>query len=184
MAQTITRVITDGDYPQRLREAFAAAMAAKDDEDNGKTLPLLNGEVAASITLAEEYEALKAEAEEDARSKNRVVTLRALGRQKWRELKTQHPVRISTDDNAVDEETAKGDRLAGLNTDSVEDDLVFAAISEPKFDSREAYDRWANEDISEGEFQMLLRDAWSLVNVAQVDPKSLPSSPTRSNDGN
>lgn len=181
MAQTITRVIPDGDYPQRLSDLYSAAMAAKKDEDDGKGLPLLNGEVAASIALSEEHAALKAEAEEDARSKNRVVTLRALGRQKWRELKQAHPVRVGDD---VDEDTKKGDRLAGLNTSTVEDDLVFAAISEPKFDSRDDYNRWANEDISEGEFQMLLRDAWSLVNVAQVDPKSLPPSQTRSNGGN
>lgn len=181
MAQTITRVIPDGDYPKRLQELYSASMVAAEDEKNSPP-KLLNGQELPSVELANEHAALKAEAEEDARSKNRVVTLRGLGRQKWRELKRQHPARIEGD--GVDEETAKGDRLAGVNTDAVEDDLVFASIIEPMFNSREEYDRWADEDISEGEFQMLLRDAWSLVNVAQVDPKSLPSSRTRSDDGN
>lgn len=181
MAQTVTRVIPDGDYPVRLNQLFNAAMAAAEDEKQNP-VRLLNGQKSPAEELAEEHAALKAEAEADARSKRRVVTLRALGRAKWRELKRAHPVRLEGD--GVDTETAKQDRLAGINTESVEDDLVFFSISEPMFESREDYNQWANEDISEGEFQMLLRDAWSLVNIAQVDPKSLPPSPTRSNGGN
>lgn len=180
MAQTVTRVIPDGDYPSRLNTLYAAAMAAAEDEKKNPPT-LLNGEQPPSVILAAEHEALKAEAEEDARGKRRVVTLRALGRAKWRELKTAHPKRIEGD--GVDADTAKGDRLAGLNTDTVEDDLVFAAIIDPKFEHRGEYDAWVDE-LSEGEFQMLLRDAWSLVNIAQVDPKSLPPSQTRSNGGN
>ena len=109
------------------------------------------------------------------------MTLRAIGRPKWRELKAEAP--RPHRGRRVDADTAKGDRLAGLNADTVEDDLVFAAIIEPRVhQSRADYDEWADE-LSEGEFQMLLRDAWALVNVAQVDPKSLPSSQTRSNGG-
>lgn len=178
MAQTVTRVIPDGDYPSRLNSLFAAAMAAAEDEKKNPP-SLLAGELAPSEQLAAEHAELKAEAEEDARSKRRVVTLRALGRSKWRELKVKHPKRVED----ADEDTIKGDRLAGLNTESVEDDLVFAAIIEPKFESRAEYEAWVDE-LSEGEFQMLLRDAWSLVNIAQVDPKSLPPSQIRSNGGN
>lgn len=181
MAQTVTRVIPDGDYPARLTQLYNAAMQAAEDERENPP-KTLNGQKLPSEELAEEHAALRAEAEEDARSKRRVVTLRALGRAKWRELKKAHPVRIEGD--GVDAETAKQDRLAGINTDTVEDDLVFFSISEPKFADRADYDAWANDEISEGEFQMLLRDAWSLVNIAQVDPKSLPPSPTRSNGGN
>lgn len=180
MAQTVTRVIPDGDYPARLNKAFNAAMQAAEDEEKNPP-KLLNGQQAASEILAAEHQTLLQEAEEDARSKRRVITLRALGRSKWRELKAAHPVRLEGDD--VDAETAKEDRLAGINTASVEDDLVFASIIEPKFTSRGDYDEWVDE-LSEGEFQMLLRDAWSLVNIAQVDPKSLPPSRTRSNGGN
>lgn len=180
MAQTITRVIPDGDYPRRLNDLWDATLAASKDERDGNALPLLNGEVAASLTLADEYRALKAEAEADARSKNRVVTMRAIGRQTWRELKKAHPVRVGDD---VPEDVAKADRFAGVNIESIEDDLVFAVIIEPRFESRADYDRWANEDISEGEFQMLLKDAWSLVNVAKIDPKSLPPLQTQSSGG-
>ena len=180
MAQTVRRVIPDGDYPSRLSNLYAASMAAAEDEKKNPPT-LLEGEDPPSVELANEHAALLKKAEADAKKKRRIVVLRALGRQKWRELKTQHPVRVEGDD--VDADTAKGDRLAGLNTESVEDDLVFAAIIEPMFSSRADYDEWVNE-LSEGEFQMLLRDAWSLVNVAQVDPKSLPPSQTRSNGGN
>lgn len=180
MAQTVTRVIPDGDYPARLNKAFNAAVQAAEAEEKNPP-KLLNGQESPAEILAAEHEALKAEAEEDARSKRRVITLRALGRAKWRELKAAHPVRLEGDD--VTAETAKEDRLAGINTDSVEDDLVFASIIEPKFTSRADYDEWVDE-LSEGEFQMLLRDAWSLVNIAQVDPKSLPPSQIRSNGGN
>lgn len=180
MAQTITRVIPDGDYPQRLNDLWTATLAAAEDERRGNALPLLNGEIAASETLAAEYKALKAEAEDDARAKNRVVTMRAIGRQKWRELKKAHPVRVGDD---VPEDVVKADRLAGVNMETVEDDLVFAVVIEPQFESRDDFDRWANEDISEGEFQMLLKDAWSLVNVAKIDPKSLPPLQTQSSGG-
>lgn len=180
MAQTVTRVIPDGDYPSRLQALYTAAIAAAEDEQKNPPT-LLNGQKSPAEELAEEHEALKAEAEDDAREKRRVVTLRALGRSKWRELKQKHPIRVEGD--GVDADTAKGDRMAGLNTETVEDDLVFASIIEPKFTSRADYDEWADE-LSEGEFQMLVRDAWALVNVAQVDPKSLPPSPTRSNGGN
>lgn len=180
MAQTVTRVIPDGDYPARLNAAFGAAMQAAEDEQKNPP-KLLTGQQSPAEVLASEHAALKAEAEEDARSKRRVITLRALGRAKWRELKAAHPVRLEGD--GVDAETAKEDRLAGINTSTVEDDLVFASIIEPKFTSRADYDEWVDE-LSEGEFQMLLRDAWSLVNIAQVDPKSLPPSQTRSSGGN
>lgn len=179
MAQTRTITFPDGDYANRLNVAYAAWAQAVEDEQKGKAEALLATEEPASEVLRVEYEALKAEAEADAREKRRVVTLRALGRAKWRDLKGKHPIRVKGE--GVDDDTAKGDRLAGVNTDTVEDDLVFASISEPMFTDRPDYDGWVDE-LSEGEFQTLLRAAWSLVNVAQIDPKSLPSSLTRSDD--
>lgn len=181
MAQTLTRTFPDGDYPQRLSEAWAALEAARKDEQDGKALPLLNGELSPVEQLADEYQALKDEADADAAEKRRVVTLRAVGRQVWRDLKVKHPARVKSE--TVDEETAKGDRLAGVDTDSIGDDLLFASIQDPKFTSRGDYDEWLDA-LSEGEFQTLLTDAWRLVNVAQFDPKSLPASLSQRNGGN
>lgn len=180
MAQIIRRVIPDGDYATRLSALYTASMAAAEDEK--KNPPTLYAdEIPRSEQLATEHAELLRKAEADAKKKRRVVVLRGLGRAKWRELKAAHPMRVGDEFEA---DVKKGDRLAGVNTETVEDDLVFASISEPKFKDRADYDQWANEDISEGEFQMLLRDAWSLVNVAQVDPLSLPPSQIRSNGGN
>lgn len=177
MAQTLKRVFPDGDYPQRLSDLYAALDAAEKDERNGTSPELLQGERSPFEELAEEYRTLKAEAEADAEEKRRIVVLRAVGRGKWRELKQRHAPRSG---EGVDEETAKGDRLAGVNTDTVGDDLLFAAIQQPMFSSRGDFDDWLDE-LSEGEFNILLRDAWALVNGASFDPKPPPSSPTRSN---
>lgn len=174
MAQTITRTFPDGDYPSRLNEAWGAYQAAQQHEDKHGPPEGLAGELSPAEQLAEEYRALKAEADEDAAEKRRVVTLRAVGRQVWRALKEKHPPRTEGDEDVV-----KADRRATVNTDSIEDDLVYATVSEPKFTSRAAFDEWADE-LSEGEFQNLVQTAWELVNVAQFDPKSLPPSLTRS----
>lgn len=180
MAQTKTITLLTGDYPDRLNALWRAAESAKGDKT-----PLLNHETHPYETLKAEYDELKAEAERDGIT----LTLRAVGRPVWRRLKEKHPPRVANDVKdgvtvaGVDEETAKGDRLAGLNVDAVEDDLVFASLSEPKFESRAAYDEWV-ESLSEGEFQTILRAAWNLANVAQFDPKSLPALPTRSGAAN
>lgn len=181
MAQTLTRTFPDGDYPQRLGLIWQALEAARKDEQDGKALPLLNGELSPVDQLAAEYQSLKDEADADAAEKRRVVTLRAVGRTVWRDLKAKHPPRSKSDD--VDDDTAKGDRLAGVNIDDVGDDLLFASIQEPKFTSRSDFDEWVDA-LSEGEFQKLLTDAWRLVNMAQFDPKSLPASLSQRSGGN
>ncbi|WP_294567618.1 hypothetical protein [uncultured Arthrobacter sp.] len=169
MAQTATIRLLTGDYPDRLNSLWAAAMAAQND----KTPRTLADEDPFDV-LSREYEALKAEAEEAGLS----VTIKAVGRREWRTLKQNHPARVEGDP-----ETIKGDRLAGLNTSTVEDDLVYASLVSPEFTSRAAYDEWADA-LSEGEFQTILTRAWQLANVAQYDPKSLPASRTPSNAGN
>jgi hypothetical protein len=179
MAQTLRRVFPDGDYPQRLNDLWAAIEAAEKAERDDAAPALLEGEESPFDTLVAQYAALKAEAEADAAEKRRVVVLRAVGRGKWRDLKQRHPARPKSD--AVDDKTAEGDRLAGVNTDTIGDDLLYASVQEPMFSSRGDFDDWLDEVLSEGEFSILERDAWSLVNGAQFDPKPPPSSPTRSN---
>lgn len=179
MAQTLTRTFPDGDYPTRLIDLLNAHSAAERAEQKNPPT-LLAGEDLPSESIAAEYHALKAEAEVDAAEKRRIVTLRALGRKQWRPLREKHPPRVG---DGVDEDTVKSDRLAGVNTDSVADDLVFASVIQPVFETRSAFDVWADE-LSEGEWQTLVTDAWRLVNVAQYDPKSLPQSRTQSDAAN
>lgn len=174
MAQTLTRTFPDGDYPTRLMaaaDAYERAIAAEKKPQP----PLLNGERLASEILADEYADLKAESEADAAEKQRIVTLRALGRKQWRTLKENHPPRVG---EGHDEDTIKSDRLAGVNIETVGDDLVYGSVIAPAFTSRAAFDEWADE-LSEGEWNTLTTDAWRLVNVAQFDPKSLPQSRTQ-----
>lgn len=178
MAQTLTRIFPDGDFPSRLDAAMAALNAAIEDEKNGDTAPLFAGESPASQTLADEYTAIKDAAEKDAKKKRRVVTLRAIGRTAWRNLKDAHPPRVAGE--GVAKEDADADKRVGVNTATIEDDLVFASICEPKFASRAAFDEWADE-FSAGEWSVLVMDAWGLVNGARFDPKPLPALPTQRN---
>ena len=188
MAQTASITLLTGDWPDRLNHLWNAAQAAKDDE-----VTLLAGEEHPYDVLAAEY----AEAKASAEAAGLRVVIKAVGRREWRALKGNHPPRTEGDADAI-----KGDRLAGVNTETVEDDLTHVSLVEPADKAcahdqrmsnvgcssenpctqRADYDRWA-DDLSEGEFQTILRRAWELANVAQFDPKSLPVSPTRSNGG-
>lgn len=173
MARTKSILLLTDDYADRLNALYAAALAAKDDEGAS---PRMMHEEDPYTALAGEYEALRLEAEEAGLR----VLLRDPGRKRFRELKAKFPPRSG---EGVDPDVAKTDRLAGLNTNDVEDDLLFISVVEPQFTSRGAFDEWL-DDLGEGEFQTLLMAAWQLVNVAQFDPKSLPPSPTRSNGAN
>lgn len=180
MAQTTTIHLMTGDYPDRIRKALAAAQAAEQDDT-----PLLGGEEHPYDVLVREYEELKAEAEKASEKAKRKVVLQAIGRRNgqegrpsWRDLKVAHPPRTEGDPEVV-----KGDRLAGVNADTVEDDLLYASVIVPKFTSRGAFDEWA-DGLSEGEFRTLVNRAWRLANVAEADPKSLPALPTRTSGEN
>jgi hypothetical protein len=169
MPRTTTVHLLTGDYADRLAAIGETAKAALEDNT-----PLALAEVHPYEALKADYDDLKAEALEAATT----VELTAIGRKKWRELKEKHPPRKGED---VDSDTARGDRLAGVNTDSVEDDLVYASLTAPTFKSRDAFDEWADER-SEGEWQVLVTRAWELANGARLDPKELPPLPTRSDD--
>lgn len=180
MARRITRTFPDGDYVERLRSAYDAFEAARQAESEGSSSARTLTDPDPVDQLAQEYSDLKAEADADADAKGRVVTLEAVGRRVWRNLKEKHPPRSG---DGVDKEVAEQDRLAGVNTDSIEDDLVYASVVRPEFTSRGAFDEWADA-LTEGEWKLLVRDAWSLVNVPAYDPKSLTSFATRSDDVN
>jgi hypothetical protein len=94
----------------------------------------------------------------------------------WRGLKEKHPPRVG---DSFDPDVVKGDRLAGVDTDAIEDDLVHASLIDPEFKTRADFDDWA-DTLSEGEWQQVVIRAWELANGARLDPKELPSSLTRS----
>lgn len=171
MARTKSFLLLTDDYADRLSDLYAAAQEAREDSQAEGGIPRVLGEADPYEALAAEHAALKAEAE----AAGLRVTLRDPGRKRFRELKAKFPPRTGED---VDEDIRKADRLAGFDTDAAEDDLLFISVIEPRFTSRAAFDEWL-DDLGEGEFQTILRAAWMLVNVAQYDPKSLPSSPTR-----
>lgn len=178
MARTTTVHLLTGDYPDRLEALALSAQAAAQDKTPRTAL-----EADPYEALAEEYRTLKAEAIEAGTT----VHLAAVGRRTWRGLKEKHPPRSG---EGVDKDTAEGDRLAGVNTDAVEDDLVFESIRAWQQQTGEtvdytasttAFEDWADR-LSEGEWQVLVRRAWELANGARLDPKDLPPSPTRSDD--
>jgi hypothetical protein len=174
MPRTTTVHLLTGDYPDRLADLATAARAALDDESPRAMLDQHPYEA-----LAEQHKALRAEAIEAGTT----VNLAALGRTTWRNLKEKHPPRTEGD-----EDTIRGDRLAGVDTDAVEDDLVFESMKAwrdyadekvPEVSSRAAFEEWADK-LSEGEWQVLVMRAWELTNGARLDPKDLPSLPTPS----
>lgn len=175
----IERVLPPGDYMTRLNELWAAYNAAIEDEakeTGGEARLMLEG--SASEELREQYEALRDESKQAARDARRLVRLEGVSRSKKRELGRKFPPRKE----GADDDTLKADESAGMNLDAVEDDLLYATIIEPEFKNRADFDEWADEALTEGEFQLLVRDAWQLANVAQFDPKSLPASPTQRSD--
>ena len=174
MARTDKVILLTGDYAQRLDAIYTQATQALEDESPRTAL---EGDPYA--TLEADYRTLKAEAIADAT----VVEMTAVARPKWRELKKKFPPRTEGT-----ESTIEGDRLAGVNTDEVEDDLVHATVNSVQerghtvaLTSRGAFDEWA-DTLSEGEWQTLVVKAWELANGARFDPKSLPASRTRSTD--
>lgn len=168
--RTETIYLLTDDYPQRLDRLWNAVQRAlenQSDEQASVTTTMLEGDPVSALSA--EYEALKAEAEDASRAAARRVVLRPLTRSEWRPLKEKHPPR--KDD--------EGDRLAGVNADAIEDDLVYTALVEPEFKSRSAFDEWA-EELSPGEWSAVTIKAWELTNGVRYDPKSLPASPNLS----
>lgn len=159
-----------GDYGDRLDRAWAAAMEALNDQSESATM--LEGDP--YTVLKGEYDDLAAESKEASRAAGMYVVLREVSRKDWRKIKADHPARTEGADDAV-----KADRLAGFNTESAEDDLVFAALVEPEFKTRAAFDDWA-DNLGAGKFAAVAEQAYLFTVGARVNPKSLPASPTRS----
>lgn len=167
-------------YADRLDVLWRAVEQAAKDEDRAASSEAPTGRtldegMSDSVRLAEQYEALRAEAIEDAKANRRHVEMR-LERKAWRELKEKHPPRTG---DGHSKEDVDADRSAGLNVETASDDLLYAAIVVPEFTSRGAFDEWADA-LTNGQFTTLVFAAWEHANRARYNPKALPASLTRS----
>lgn len=160
---------TDEEYERISRIAEAVEMASRSEERPASTM--LDGDPVAA--LREQYEAERKAVEDAAKADGRYALLRELGRNAWREVKAKNPPR---DDN-------KGDSVLGFNTDTVEDDLVRAAVVEPAFSTDSDFHTWAEEQGNSA-WALLAATAWELTNGERRDPKPLPASLTRSTEQN
>lgn len=154
----------------RLLSAYSLAEKGRRDGTPENTALIEDDPVA---VLRSEYEAFRA-------ASVIPITVRPLSRGELRTVKAAHPPRSA---EQADEETVRGDRLAGLNLGAAEDDIVFAALVDPVFESRAAFDEWAN-GIPQGMFNVISVRVWNASTGAAVDPKSLAASPAPRSDEN
>ena len=170
MSDTATRKVLEfpvGDFGERLDLAYRAAQEALKDT-TARTM--VEGDP--YVELKAEYDQLREESKAASREAKTYVVLREISRNDWRSIKKDHPPRAE-----ADPDTLKADRIAGFNIESAEDDLVFAALEEPTFESRAAFDEWAGK-LGAGKFASIAQGAYLLTMEARRDPKLLPASPT------
>lgn len=159
--QPRTAVVTiyQGDHLDQLRHLerrFDEAIKAESGT------PRTNDEVPESISLKQQHDALRAEAEATAIN----VTVVALGRSKWRELVKKYPAR----------EGNETDAQVGVNEDEFKDALVPASIL-----SATVNDEPVNLGVSEldlladADFDRLYLAAFALNRLPGSDPKALAS---------
>lgn len=188
MPRTTTVHLLTGDYPDRLAALALAAQEALKDESPRTMLDEHPYE-----SIQREYAELKAEAIEAGTT----VNLVAVNRSTWRKLKALHPPREG--------EAGKADREygAGVNVETIDDDLTHAALAEGEEGScaldmkrkddacsdgnpcsrRHAFDRWADR-LSAGEWGSISVKAFELTVGVSRDPKDLPPLPTTPGDSN
>jgi hypothetical protein len=95
----------------------------------------------------------------EAEGRGVAVTLRAVGRKKWRELVEQNPPR----------EGDEADQKAGINLDTFPESLVPACITGPTMGEGEMDDFL--DSLSPAQFDTLALAAWSLHKSLGADPK-------------
>lgn len=144
--------ILQGDDEEQLRELRAAAQRAKATSESEPR------------TLAEEdpYEAAARAADDfaaEAEERGVTVTLRAVGRKKWRELVEAHPPRDGDED----------DKKAGVNLDNFAEALVPACIAGPTFSEGELTDFL--DALTPAQFDLLALAAWNLHKNLGASPK-------------
>ena len=165
MARTEEHFIWTGDYADRISRLHAAAEAAKDD-----TTPSTLSEGDPIAELREEYDTLKAEADEAGLR----IVVRALTDDEWYDFADNHPPR--TEEPHVD-----GDKALGFNERAGMRSLILAGLVTPEFSSLPALATWVTEkQLGRGDLNRIGMAIWRLTNgTTSIDPKSLPPLPTR-----
>ena len=157
--------IWQGDDLARIKELRARAEEAAKAEATG---PRLMGEKSEAREFAEEHDEFVAEAKARAIK----VTIREVGRRRWRELMNEHPPRPDNESDAQ----------LGVNEDSFSEALVRASIIEPMFPTVEELDEFV-DNLNAGVFDQLYVRAFTLNRSGVVDPKaSLASELIRRSD--
>lgn len=157
--------VWQGDDLARIKELRARAEEAAKAESTG---PRLMGEKSEAQEFAKEHDEFVAEAKERAIK----VTIREVGRRRWRTLTSEHPPRPGSDSDAS----------SGVNEDTFSEALVRASIIEPMFPTVEELDEFVN-NLNAGVFEQLYYRAFLLNKSGVVDPKaSLASELIRRSD--
>lgn len=157
--RTATVTIYQGDYLDRLRHLEKQYEAALTME---KESAALLSDVAESAEIAAEHQQLLAEAQSTALT----VTIKALGRKRWRALVAKHPARDGSETDAA----------VGVNEETFKDALVPESISEPALSAEDL------EEISDIDFDRLYYTAFALNRSPASSPKALVSPTSQEND--
>lgn len=182
--RTETVHIYGGDYHSRLEALQARVIAAAESVDSNGVARL--GSKPEHVQLAEEYDALAAEAAE-----HRIdVTVQQIPRRVAKALRKAHPPRQIGQDGVTERE-ARGDGVLGVNEDTFSEALVcggtieidgtpveYRSVVEPEMEPDDF------DALSEGAFGVLYRAALDLNYGFVTDPKegSLASLLTQKND--
>lgn len=133
--------ILQGDDEEKLRELRAAVARLEPGNEHD-----------AATEAANDFAA-------EAEGRGVTVTLRSVGRKKWRELVESNPPREGDDD----------DKAAGINLDLFPEALVPACITGPTFTDGELADFL--DALTPAQFDFLALAAWSLHKSLGLDPK-------------
>lgn len=161
----VDHVIIDGVHSGELN-ALAEKVAKAFDEEEKR--PKRVASARESLQLAEQYDALLAEAE-------RKYRLRALQRRRWDDLKAEHPAR--TDDDGG--EIVEADKPTKVNATTFFESVMAESIIASDGDPREAGPRFSDRecdefiaDLSKGDWQELCSVVWVLNERGVGVPKS------------
>lgn len=129
----------------------------KEARESKRTRPSRMGQSSDAVEIVAEQDALR----EEMAAAMVDVTVRALPRAKWHEIRTRH---------APDDSSDEGDRALGVKLDPFMGEVMPLCIVDPQMDA----DDWTrlNEVLSAGDFDRLFSAVWD-VNRSGVDiPKS------------
>lgn len=147
-------VILQGDDDEKLRDLRTAAERLS--PQRGQSVPTQTlDEVDAYAVAAKAADDFAAE----ANARGVEVTLRTVGRKKWRELVDACPAR----------EGDEKDAIAGVDLDAFPEVLVPACITGPTFSEGELVDFL--DSLTPAQFDFLAAAAWSLHRNLGADPK-------------